>query len=128
MAIIEHTNFMDKSHYANEHLVYLGNYAFTDDKLTMDKEKLLAIYDPYLQKINPDYKKNLIGYELFKAPFAQPIVPTNYSKVMPAMITPLKNVLLANIEQVYPWDRGTNYAVELGQKAAKHILSENETR
>jgi protoporphyrinogen oxidase len=128
MAIIEHTNFMDKSHYANEHLVYLGNYAFTDDKLTMDKEKLLSIYDPYLQKINPDYKKNIIGYELFKAPFAQPIVPTNYSKLMPAMTTPLKNVLLANIEQVYPWDRGTNYAVELGQKAAKRILSENETR
>ena len=121
MAIIEHTNFMDKVHYANENLVYLGNYAFTDDKLTIDKEKLLKLYDPYLQKIHPDYQKDLIGYELFKAPFAQPIVPTNYSKLIPSMITPLKHVYLANIEQVYPWDRGTNYAVELGEKAAQLI-------
>lgn len=121
MAIIEHTNFMDKKHFANEHLVYVGNYAFTDDKLDITKEKLLPMYDAYLKKINPDYKKNLIGYELFKAPFAQPIVPVNYSKLLPAMTTPLKNVVLANIEQVYPWDRGTNYAVELGEKAAKLI-------
>ncbi len=121
MAVIEHTNFMDKKHFANEHLVYVGNYAFTDDKLTITKEKLLAMYDTYLKKINPDYRKSLIGYELFKAPFAQPIVPTNYSKMIPAMKTPLENVLLANIEQVYPWDRGTNYAVELGEKAAALI-------
>lgn len=121
MAIIEHTNFMDRKYYANEHLVYVGNYAFTDDKLHISKEELLKKYDGYLKKINPAYKKNLIGYELFKAPFAQPIVPANYSKIIPSMTTPLKNVLLANIEQVYPWDRGTNYAVELGQKAAAMI-------
>ena len=34
----------------------------------------------------------------------------------------MPNVFLANIQQVYPWDRGTNYAVELGQKAAKLIV------
>ncbi len=120
MAIIEHTNFMDKRHYHNEHLVYLGNYAFTD-ALDWNKQNLLALYDPFLRKINRDYKKSLIGYELFKAPFAQPIVPRNYSKLMPSMVTPLPHVFLANIEQVYPWDRGTNYAVELGEKVAKIV-------
>lgn len=121
MAIVEHTNFMDKKHYANEHLVYLGNYAFTDDKLDISAEKLLSLYDPFLKKIDQEYKKNLIGYELFKAPFAQPIIPINYSKMIPPMITPLKHVYLANIEQVYPWDRGTNYAVELGEKVARLV-------
>jgi protoporphyrinogen oxidase len=122
LVIVEHTNIMDKKHYNNEHLVYVGNYPKTDDpKFTMAKEELLEYYDPVLKRLNPDYKKNLIGYELFKAPFAQPIVPTNYSKLIPPMTTPLENVFLANIEQVYPWDRGTNYAVELGQKVAKLI-------
>jgi len=121
MAIIEHTNFMDKKYYHNEHLVYIGNYATTDDKLSWTKEKILAFYEPYLKRINPQFKKNLIGYEFFKAPFAQPIIPTNYSRLLPPMTTPLKNVHLANIEQVYPWDRGTNYAVELGQKVATII-------
>jgi len=122
LAIVEHTNFMDKIHYNNEHLIYIGNYLSTDDpRFEMDKEERLKLFDPMLKKINPDYKKHVIGYELFKAPFAQPIIPTNYSKMIPPMTTPLPNIFLANIEQVYPWDRGTNYAVELGEKVAKLI-------
>ena len=127
MAIVEHTNYMDKTHYDNEHLVYLGNYLPIDHpQFQMDKHELLKRFDPFLKKINPEYYKNLIGYELFKAPFAQPVIPTNYSKMIPPMKTPLENVYLANIEQVYPWDRGTNYAVELGEKVAKLISNFNQ--
>ncbi len=120
MAIVEHTNFMDKQHYAGESLIYLGNYKQSDDKyFAMTKDELLKLFDPYLKRLNPGYAKNIIGIEFFKDPFAQPIIPTNYSKLMPPFTTPLRNVFLANIEQVYPWDRGTNYAVELGEKVAR---------
>lgn len=91
----------------------------------MTKEDLLKIYDPYLKKINLTYRSTLISYDLFKSPFAQPIIPTNYSKIIPPFETPLKNVYLANMQQVYPWDRGTNYAIELGEKIAKLIFKEN---
>ncbi len=124
MAIVEHTNFMDKKNYNNEHLVYLGNYLPADHtRFTMDKVEKLKLFDSFLKKINPEYKKSLIDYELFKAPFAQPIIPVNYSKNIPQHNTPLKNVYLANIEQVYPWDRGTNYAVELGEKIANIVFN-----
>lgn len=122
MAIVEHTNFMDKKHYGGEHLVYLGNYLPHDHPyFTKTKEELLKIYDPFLRKINATYEQTIIDYEVFKAPFAQPIISTNYSKRIPPFTTPLSRVFLANIEQVYPWDRGTNYAVELGEKVAKLI-------
>lgn len=125
LAIVEHTNFMDSRHYNNEHLVYLGNYLPHDHPyFSMSPEKLLETFDPFLQTLSPDYKKNLIGIKKFSVPFAQPIIPVNYSKMIPAFDTPIKNVYLANMQQVYPWDRGTNYAVELGQKIANHILSE----
>lgn len=127
MVIAEHTNFMDKKHYNNEHLVYLGNYLMQDDpKYLLNKEEKLKLFDPFLKKINPDYKKNLINYRLFKAPFAQPVIPTNYSRMIPSMITPLKNVFLANIDQVYPWDRGTSNAVDLGEKIAKIVMQNAE--
>lgn len=125
MAIVEHTNFMDKKNYNNEHLLYLGNYRSKDSEyFEMNEEQMLERFAPFLKKINPNFEENIIGAKLFKAPFAQPIIPTNYSKMIPSMITPIKNVYLANIEQVYPWDRGTNYAVELGQKVSKLILDE----
>lgn len=124
MAIVEHTNFMDKKNYDGEYIVYLGNYkSFNDPYFSMTKEEMLKKFDIYLTKINPNYHKSIIGYELFKAPFAQPVIPINYSKILPSFYTPMKNVFLANIEQVYPWDRGTNYAVELGQKIAKILVN-----
>lgn len=122
LAIVEHTNFMDKSHYNNEHLVYLGNYLpHNHPYFSLSKEKLMQEFDPYLKQINPTYKDHLLGIEKFSVPFAQPIIPVNYSKYIPSFDTPLPNVYLANMQQVYPWDRGTNYAVELGQKIMKHI-------
>lgn len=122
MVVVEHTNFMDKKNYNDEHLVYIGNYMEMDNPVFNEtREKLLDLYDPLLRKINPQYKKDLIDYKVFRAPFAQPIVPANYSKFIPSFTTPLKDVYLANMQQVYPWDRGTNYAVELGVNVAKLI-------
>lgn len=120
LAIVEHTHFMDKKYYNNEHLVYLGNYLPQDHEyFSLSSEELLKRFDPFLRKINPNYKKNIIGVDVFKIPFAQPIIPTNYSKMIPSFETPIKNVYLANMQQVYPWDRGTNYAVEFGEKIAE---------
>ena len=125
LAIVEHTNFMDKSHYNNETLLYLGNYVPMDHRyVTMPVEKIIKEMTPYLKKINPSFEKHVIGIKKFTAPFAQPIIPTNYSRMIPPFETPLKNVYLANMQQVYPWDRGTNYAVELGKKVANIIMSE----
>ncbi len=125
MAIVEHTNFMNKKFYNNESILYLGNYRDSNDiYFQMNEDQMLNHFDTFLKKINPEYKKNIISKKLFKSPFAQPIIPINYSKILPKFITPIKNVYLANIEQVYPWDRGTNYAVELGQKVVKIALDE----
>lgn len=125
MAVVEHTNFMDKKYYNNEHIVYLGNYLPYDHPyMKMSAEKLLKIYDPTLRKINANYQSSIINHQLFKTPFSQPIIPINYSKIIPPFETPIPNVYLANIQQIYPWDRGTNYAVELGEKIAEIATKE----
>ncbi|MDP3888671.1 MAG: hypothetical protein Q8Q24_01360, partial [bacterium] len=54
--------------------------------------------------------------------YAQPVIPVNYSQLIPPFKTPIPNVYLANIQQVYPWDRGINYAIELGEKVADEIF------
>jgi protoporphyrinogen oxidase len=124
--IVEHTNFMDKKHYNNEYILYLLNYVSQQDSaLKMTKDELLKRYDPLLVKINKTYKSNLIDSHLFVAKHAQPIIPTKYSKIIPPFKTPLKNVYLANMQQIYPWDRGTNYALETGEKVAKLLIKES---
>jgi hypothetical protein len=39
--------------------------------------------------------------------------------------TPLPNVWLASMSQVYPWDRGTNFAVEIGRRVARRMVTES---
>ena len=124
LAVVEHTNFMDRNYYNNEHLVYVGNYVSPEDvRFRKNANELLKLYDPFLRRINPPYKKHLIGLELCKAPYAQPIIKTNYSRLIPPMHTPFPHVYLANIQQVYPWDRGTNYSVEMGKQVADAIMN-----
>jgi protoporphyrinogen oxidase len=123
-AVVEHTNFMDKKFYNNEHILYLGNYVPQNHPfMKMNREDLLKKYDVLLSRINEDYKSQIIETHLFLDYFAQPIIPINYSKIVPPFETPLQHVYLANMQQVYPWDRGTNYAVEMGEKAADLILN-----
>jgi hypothetical protein len=43
---------------------------------------------------------------------------TNHSRGIPPLATPIPGVFWASMSQVYPWDRGTNYAVMLGRQVA----------
>jgi protoporphyrinogen oxidase len=122
LAVVEHTNLISSKNYAGEHIIYVGNYLeSTHEYFGYDSGRLIEEFFPYLKKINPKFNKSLIIKSFaFKAPFAQPVVPLNYSKILPSITTPISGLFLANIQQVYPWDRGTNYAVELGKKVALH--------
>lgn len=123
LAVVQHTNFMDKSHYGGNHLTYIGNYLPTDHPyLKLNKDQLLKKFLPFIKRLSPTMNYELITNNfLFVAPFAQPVHQLYYSRKAPKLETPIPNVYLANMDSIYPWDRGTNYAVGLGLRAAKLI-------
>jgi protoporphyrinogen oxidase len=124
VAVVEHTNFVDKKYYGDENLLYLGGYYPQIHKyFKMSKEDLLKEFLPYLQKINPKFdQSSIINHQSFFSLYAQPIIPINYSLINLPLLTPIPNVYLANMEQVYPWDRQVNYAIEKANEAARLIL------
>ena len=127
LVAVEQTNFIDKKHYGGKTIVYLGNYLADGDKrLKLAEEKLLKLFLPFLAKINPAFKPSWVKRSwCFEAPFAQPVFPTEYSRQLSAISRqPLKGLYLANMSMVYPWDRGTNYAVELGGRVANLIKND----
>ena len=124
IGVVEHTNFVNKNKFNNDHLIHLVNYLSPKHPyFKTDNLSLIKIFLPYLIKINPHFKKSWIKKSwVFKSTFAQPIVTLNYSKIIPLFETPVDNLLLANMQQVYPWDRQTNYAIALGKKVSKIFL------
>ncbi len=126
LCVVEHTNFMDSRNYGGQKIIYIGNYLENNHKyFSFSEKEILNEYFEYLKEVNKDFKKSWIEKaRFFKAPFAQPIVTRNYSKKIPGIKTDIEGVYLANIQQVYPWDRGTNYAVELGKRVADLVMKE----
>lgn len=121
LAVVNHTNYMDSKHYGGKHLTYIGNYLPANHPfLKLSKEQLWKKFLPYLKKMS-SLTLSYSNLFIFSAPFAQPVHQIHYSQRAPNMNTPLDGLIIANMDSIYPWDRGTNYAVELGQKAA-HLL------
>lgn len=123
LAAVAHTNFMDPKHYSNHHLTYFGNYLPEGHPhLTMTKKQLLNIFLPFIRRTSPHATYNIHHTFLYTAPYAQPVHERHYSRKIPPIITPIPGIYFANMDYIVPWDRGTNYAVALGQNAAMTIL------
>ena len=58
---------------------------------------------------------------VWRARYAQPVVVRRYSALLPGMTTPLNGLFLCSMAQVYPEDRGTNYAIREGRRAGATI-------
>lgn len=124
--VIEQTNFVPPEQYGGSHLVYLSKYLeVTDPIWTMGEDELLAHYLPALTRINPAFDRAWVkSVRVFRERAAQPIIPLNYSQLLPEMRTPLPQIYLANTTQIYPEDRGTNYSVAIGNEVARQILDD----
>jgi protoporphyrinogen oxidase len=122
---IEHTNFIGPEEYGGQRLVYFGNYVpMSHPVLRESPEEALARYLPGIQRLNPAFDHRWITRMWgFAAPYAQPIVTREYASHIPPHETPIPNLYVANMFQVYPQDRGQNYSIRLANRLAQRLLA-----
>lgn len=125
--LIEHTNLLDMSKYNNKHVLYISNYLYKESKYyAMSSEELLREYIPHLKRINPQFEESWVEkVHTFKDEFAQPIIKCGYSKLKPGFETPVKGLYTAGMSNIYPEDRGVNYAVRDGKAVAELLMSQS---
>ncbi|HSK66603.1 MAG TPA: NAD(P)/FAD-dependent oxidoreductase [Anaerolineales bacterium] len=124
LALVEHTNFISREHFGGDHIVYAGDYLEAGHKyFSMSDEELLEHFAPALKKFNPEFSRDWVKKVwVFKTNYAQPVPLVNHSKNIPSIETPIEGLYFASMSQVYPWDRGTNFAVEIGRRAARLMM------
>ena len=127
LAFVEHTNFQSPEHYGGDHIVYLGDYPAPEHRyFRMSKDELLREFLPGLTAFNASFDPSWVRKSwLFHEQYAQPVVPVNYSQQIPSIRTPLPGLYFASMSHVYPWDRGSNYSVEMGQRLAKMVQDDS---
>jgi protoporphyrinogen oxidase len=124
LALVEHTNFLSSEHFGGDYIVYCGDYLEDGHEyFNLSKEQLLERFLAVLPRFNPKFKADWVRQSwLFRTKYAQPVPELNHSQKVPSIRTPIAGLYFASMSQVYPWDRGTNFAVEVGRKAARLML------
>jgi protoporphyrinogen oxidase len=125
IGLIEHTNLVEPERYGGRRFLYVANYLpHGDPLLELDADALLEAYEPGLRLANRAWDRSwVLARWRFAEPAAQPIVTVGYRERIPPLETGVPGLVLANTTQIYPEDRGTNYAVRLGEDAARAVLA-----
>ena len=103
----------------------MGKYTDNNSELFKStKEELLQKCVDYLKKINPAFDEQEIeSVEFFKSPEAQHIATTDFEIL--SYKSGVKGLLFAHFAQIFPHDRGTNYAIAQANELFK-IISSNK--
>ena len=126
VGVIEHTNFENPSTYGGRHIVYLSKYLpHTDQLYSMDADEFLNFAYPYLKKMFPNLDRSwILAHHLWRARWSQPVVEKHYGSLIPAEDSPYPGLYLCSMAQIYPEDRGTNYAIREGRKIGLRLANQ----
>lgn len=123
VGVIEHTNFDTPANYRGTHIVYLSRYLALDDPVWVGHdEEYFDLALEHLRRMYPQMARAwVLEYKVWRAEYAQPVPELNYSKYVPGAETPYQNAWISTMAQIYPEDRGTNYAIRQGRDSAERI-------
>jgi len=126
LALVEHTNFLAAANFGGDHIVYMGDYLEPEHEyFQLSQEELLERFMTALPRFNPAFRPDWVRKSwLFRTRYAQPVPLVNHSRNIPGIVTPVPGLYFASMSQVYPWDRGTNFAVQIGRGAAQLMLTQ----
>jgi hypothetical protein len=93
-----------------------------DELFRLETDAVATQFLPHLSRLNPEFDPGwVVGIWSFSAPFAQPIVTTDYRDHIPPFATPVPGLFVANMFQVYPHDRGQNYSIALAERLVAEL-------
>lgn len=107
------------------HVYYIGDYIEPDDPILAHSDaQVQRQWFSSLTDLMPSFDPETVTEShVFRFKDAQHIVGTDFAGKIPDYQTPLEGVFLANFTQIFPEDRGTNYAVREGDTIARLVMS-----
>lgn len=120
LVMVQHNNLLKNGGYNGKNIYYLGTYVPQDHEyFKISDEKIEKEWFDYLKKIKPEFdEKQVLEKKIFKFKNAQHIVSRKY-KVPSYKVK--ENYYRLNFAQIYPEDRGINFAVKEAKKLVEMI-------
>ena len=126
VGVIEHTNFDTPDNYKGTHIAFLSRYLAVEDPVWLySDEQYVDFALKHLKRMFPEMEQSwVVEYKVWRAEYAQPVTERNYSQYIPGRETPFENAFISTMAQIYPEDRGTNYAIREGRDIASHLINQ----
>lgn len=123
VGVIEHTNFDLPENYKDSHIAFLSRYLAVEDPVwSFSDDQYVDFALEHLKRMFPEMERSwVVEHRVWRAEYAQPVTERGYSQYVPHRETPYANASISTMAQIYPEDRGTNYAIREGRAAANHI-------
>lgn len=119
VVVVEHTHLTGTEDYGGS-VIYLSRYLDVSNPLWIQSDG--DIYRQFMAGLKTMYPafdpSDVMDWRLRRTRYAQPVITCGYPDRQPEMETPAPGVYLAGMAQIYPEDRGMNYAVRIANEAA----------
>ena len=125
VGVIEHTNFDMPENYKGTYIAFLSRYLAVEDPVwAYSDEEYLEFALRHLQRMFPRMQRSwILEYRIWRAEYAQPVTERDYSRYLPGRETPFANATISTMAQIYPEDRGTNYAIREARSVAAQVAA-----
>jgi protoporphyrinogen oxidase len=126
LVLVHHTRLVPRENYGGLNIYYIG--AYLDSAAPLWREDDAGVcrqWFDYTRKIYRQFDEAaVVEKALFRLTDAQHVVKTGHAARIPDHRTPVPGLYLANFSQIYPEDRGTNFAVRDGNRLANLIAED----
>lgn len=122
------SNLIGSKKFGNKHVHYIVDYVPQGHQyMKCSEQELEEIWIKELIKLFPKFNANsIIEKKIFRLRNGQHVVDKNYQEKIPQYKTPIPGIFLSNFSQLYPTDRGVNYAIHEGFKVAELISKQSD--
>lgn len=95
----------------------------THPKWQHSNDQLIEEVKKYIKKVNPEIQpEDFVAAHCHRYEFAQTICPPGFYKMLPDMVTPIKNFFMADTAYYYPEDRSICESVSTASKLARTAM------
>ena len=118
--VVNQQVLLPENYYHGLYPMYIGHYvADNSELLTKTTEELFDYYISYLQRLFPGIKQEIVGYDIGRTKFAQPVVTAPWTQL--PYTTALPNFYATSMAHIFPEDRGVNFAIREAERITELI-------
>ena len=125
--IVEMSSLTGPARYSGRHLAYAMKYTDRSSALfAEDTEQIAERWTEQLLELYRDLPlrpEDVLGVEVFKAPFVEPSYPLGYADSKPGIAVGDSRLLLDTTAQIYPRVTAWNSSVWLSDVVVEHLLA-----